>query len=293
MLGNLRLSTARSLFLILTVLFFTVAANAQQQTNDSTAETENPKGESFLNETAPEASDKKKFARKETSFFEPPVVNKTAAAAEIGEERDTIPPDRTYKHRRGAIEYNFEFGVAPFKPARFAGPREYDIDARKMLTFDLRVGRTIGTKGPVTYAYMFGITPLVVAFKNEVVNPSYVSASITPGVEPVRRETSYGFGIAPANFRFTFLPNRRIKPFLKLGAGGLFFNKSMPVPRSGRYHFMGDWGGGLIIHPKDDPKRFFTIGARYLHISNANIRGRINNPGYNAVTLYFGFSIFR
>jgi len=106
------------------------------------------------------------------------------------------------------------------------------------------------------------------------------------------RETTYGFGISPANFRFTFLPNRRIKPFLKLGAGFLYFNKPLPISESGHYQFMGDYGGGFMVHLKNS-KQFLTFGYRYFHISNANIHGKINNPGYNANIFYVGFSFFK
>lgn len=301
MLGSLRLS-GKSLLLILTVLFFTVSDISAQQPQINNSPKQNTESESTLSDSLKNSlSDSLKnsfetkvFDEKETRFSAASVVNKPAAEHNEEEEvPDTIRTNYVYKHKRGATEYNVEFGVSPLKPARFAGPREYDIDHRKMLTLDVRIGRTLGTVGPVTYAYMFGVTPLVVAFKNEVGNPAYVSPTATPNVAPTHRETSYGFGVTPANFRFTFMPNRRIKPFLKLGAGALFFNKPVPVPYAGRIHFQGDWGGGLIIHPKDEPKKFFTIGARYLHLSNANVHGRRNNPGYNAITFYLGFSVFK
>jgi Lipid A 3-O-deacylase (PagL) len=284
MLGILRLA-AGGLFLILTVFFFTVAA----QTNDSLRED--------LQKTESSTESTQKPIEKEslTSFFKPdenPQISPKSAAT-VTDEPQMTTERSVYKHRRGAIEYNFEFGVAPFRPTHFAGPDEYDRSGRRMTTLDIRIGRTIGTVKGVSYAYMFGITPLVVAFRNEVKNASYVSPTATPNVYPTIRETTYGFGITPANFRFTFLPNHRIKPFIKLGAGALYFNKAMPIPVAGRYHFMGDWGGGLMIHSKKNPKRFLSIGYRYFHISNANIYGKENNPGYNANTFYIGFSFFK
>ncbi|MDQ3798518.1 MAG: acyloxyacyl hydrolase [Acidobacteriota bacterium] len=298
MLENLRLA-AGSLFLILTVLFFTVAAQQQQSNNllkttaaAATAAEKDLKNESDSIESIQTPFEPEIYSAKETSFFKPGKFefnpSKPAKA-----DTETVQNNYLYKHRRGAIEYNFEFGVAPFRPSKFAGPDEYDRSRRKMTTLDIRIGRTLGTKKGVTYAYLFGITPLVVAFKNEVRNPAFVSATATPTVSPTVRETSYGFGISPANFRFTFMPNRRIKPFLKLGAGALYFNKPIPVPVAGRYHFMGDWGGGLMIHSRKNPKRFLSLGYRYFHISNANIYGKKNNPGYNANTLYIGFSVFK
>lgn len=284
--GILRLA-AGSLFLILTVLFFTVSA---QQPNDSLKE--DLKTESGFIESIQTPFERGFLAKKETNFFAPD-KSEFNPAKPVAAQDETTQTRSVYKHRRGAIEYNFELGIAPFPPTHFAGPEEYDRSKRKMTTLDIRIGRTIGTAKGVSFAYMFGVTPLVVAFNNEVKNPAYISPTATPNVYPTRRETTYGFGIAPANFRFTFLPNRRIKPFLKLGAGAIYFNKSIPIPVAGRYHFMGDWGGGLMIHSKRNPKRFVSLGYRYFHISNANIYGKENNPGYNANTFYIGFSFFK
>lgn len=291
MLGILRLASG-SLFLILTVLFFTVAAQ-EQQTNESLRAAEDSETESGFIEPAQTPSEAGIFTKKKTNFFAPrePVTRKPAGTTEQRAGAQNGQPN--YKHRRGAIEYNFELGIAPFPPTHFAGPSEYDRSGRRMTTIDIRIARTIGTAKGVSFAYMFGVTPLVVAFKNEVRNPAYISPTATPNVYPTVRETTYGFGISPANFRFTFLPKRRVKPFIKLGAGGIYFNKSLPIPAAGRYHFMGDWGGGLMIHSKKNPKRFLSIGYRYFHISNANIYGKENNPGYNANTFYLGFSFFK
>jgi len=284
MLGILRLA-AGSLFLILTVFFFTVAA----QIKDSLKE--DLKTESVFTESTQPSFDKEFSTKKKTDFFTPRelVIRKPSETTEPEAQNQRS----VYKHPRGGIEYNFEFGFAPFRPTKFAGPDEYDRSQRRLTTLDIRISRTIGTVKGVSYAYMFGVTPLVVAFNNEVKNPAYISPTATPNIYPTMRETTYGFGISPANFRFTFMPNRRVKPFLKLGAGALYFNKAMPVPYAGRYHFMGDWGGGLMIHSKNNPKRFLSLGYRYLHISNANIYGKENNPGYNANTFYIGFSFFK
>jgi hypothetical protein len=288
MLGILRLA-AGSLFLILTVLFFTASA---QETEDSPEK--DLRGESALTESTETGAEKESFIKRGIGFFTPAENRFTSKPVETGEDEPQATTDRSvYKHRRGEIEYNFELGIAPFAPTHFAGPEEYNRSGRKMATFDIRIARTIGTAKGVSYAYMIGVTPLVVALKNEVRNPAYISPTATPKVYPTIRETTYGFGISPANFRFTFLPNRRIKPFIKLGAGFLYFNKSLPIPVAGRYHFMGDWGGGLMVHSKKNPKRFLSFGYRYFHISNANIYGKENNPGYNANTFYIGFSFFK
>lgn len=288
MLGISRLA-AGSLFLILTALFFTAAA---QQTEDSPAK--DLKDEPAFTESIQTPPVREILSQKETKLFtrrKNGLVKRKSADDNV--EPETINVNNIYKHRRGGIEYNFELGIAPFAPTHFAGPTEYDRTGRRMTTIDIRLARTFGTVKGVSFAYMIGVTPLVVALKNEVRNPADISPTAKPNLYPTKRETTYGFGVTPANFRFAFLPNRRVKPFIKLGAGFLYFNKSIPIPTAGRYHFMGDWGGGLMVHSKKNPKRFVSLGYRYFHISNANLYGEENNPGYNANTFYIGFSFFK
>ncbi|HEX8249995.1 MAG TPA: acyloxyacyl hydrolase [Pyrinomonadaceae bacterium] len=288
MLGILRLA-AGSLFLILTVLFFTVAA---QQKNDSLREV--LPGESSLSESTRTMIEKESFIKKETSFFKPPENHSVfpESAETVEPEPQTTTERSVYRARRGAVEYNFEVGIAPFDPTHFTGEKTYNTTGRKLGTLNFRLGRVIGTPKSITVTYLFGFTPLVVARANEVRNPAYISPLATPGVPKTKRETSFGFGATPANFRFTFFPGSRVKPFAQVGAGVLYFNKPMPIPESRRLQFTGDFGGGFIVH-LTNPKHFMIFGYKYFHISNGNIGGKKWNPGYNANVFYIGFSFFK
>ena len=290
MLGILRLA-AGSLFLILTVLFFTAAA--QQTTNSPEKDL---KSEAARTESIQTGTEKESSVKKENGFFAP-VENRFISSEPIsngaGESPETTVNERSiYKHRRGAIEYNFEVGIAPTDPTHFTGEKTYNTTGRKLGTLNFRIGRVIGTTKGITFTYLFGFTPLVIARANEVKNPAYVSPIATPDVQPTKRETGYGFGVTPANFRFTFLPDKRVKPFAQVGAGLLFFNKPMPIPESRRLQFTGDFGGGFMVH-LTNPKQFMTFGYKYFHISNGNIGGHQWNPGYNANVFYIGFSFFK
>lgn len=201
------------------------------------------------------------------------------------------PEDYLYRLTRGTKEYLFEPGVAPWKPSHFAGPEEFDTSHRKMAFANFRLGRVIGTKGNVSYSYLFGFMPLTVAFRNEIPNPVYVSQQTTPGVERTIRTTTYGVGITPANFRFLFRANKRVKPFAQAGAGLVMYNHPMPIPETRRFNLTGDFGGGVMIH--SSPDRAWTIGYRYFHISNGNLTEKVYNVGYNANSIYLGYSIFK
>lgn len=212
----------------------------------------------------------------------------TEAQADESEKRpEALPP---YQLARGEKEFQVEFGVSPFNPSNFAGPKEYDVYGRDLYLANFRVGRVIGTKGRVTYEYLFGATPLAVFTQNEVANPDYVSATATPNVAPTKREITYGVGVQPVNFRFIFLPRRRIKPYAQAGAGLLYTTKPVPVPVSRTINLTGDFGGGVMYMLSE--KRAVNFGYKYFHISNGNIGGKINNPGYNANVFSVTYSFF-
>jgi hypothetical protein len=206
----------------------------------------------------------------------------TSASMEKTETRDD------YKLRRGDRELQIEFGVSPFNPSNFAGPKEFDVYGRHLYLATFRVGRIVGTKRNVSYEYLFGATPLAVFTKNEVKNPAYISPTATPNVAPTKRENTFGVGIEPINFRFIFLAKNRLKPYAQVGAGVLFTNKAVPVPRSKPFNLTGEFGGGLMCMLSK--KRAVNFGYKYFHISNGNIGGKINNPGFNANVFYVNYS---
>jgi hypothetical protein len=203
---------------------------------------------------------------------------------------DADDPENIYKLKRGAKEFAFEYGISPFNPSNFAGPKEFDVYGRDLHLVTLRLGRVIGTKKNVSYQYMFGVTPLAVFTKNEVVNKDYVSPTETPNIQPTKRETTYGIGFQPVNFKFIFFAKNRLKPYAQAGAGVMFTNKAVPVPRSTLFQLTGDFGGGLMYMISE--KRAVSLGYKYFHISNGNINGKINNPGFNANVFYANYSFF-
>lgn len=234
-------------------------------------------------------------------FFAAPAFTQTPAINEANENSAKTAPNTkrlpelpadsgSYKPQRGAKEYNFEVGYSPFEPTNFNGKKEFNTAGRKLGSVNFKLGRVIGTKKGVTYTYLFGLTPIVVLLKNEVKNNDYVSMQATPNISPTKRETSYGAGVTPANFRFTFFPHERIKPYLQAGAGFLVLNKPIPIPESKRLQFTGDMGGGLMIH--QSPDRAWFLGYKYYHISNGNRTRKIYNPGFNANVFYLGYSFF-
>jgi len=225
----------------------------------------------------------------ETTKDKAPLPNESTVVQMSASEENT-ETEEPYKLRRGDKEIAAEYGISPFNPSNFAGPKEFDVYGRDLHLMSFRFGRIIGTKKNISYQYMFAVTPLAIFTKNEVVNPDYVSPTATPTVAPTMRETSYGIGFQPVNFKFIFLAKNRLKPYAQVGAGILFTNKAVPVPRSTLFQATGDFGGGLMYMLS--PKRSVSLGYKYFHISNININGKINNPGFNANVFYLNYSFF-
>jgi hypothetical protein len=226
-----------------------------------------------------------KINTNETSSPDKPVAAQTGV-----EEKHSEPLD--WQLRRGNKTFTLEYGISPLNPSNFAGPKEFDVYGRDLHLFSFRFGRVVGTKKNVSYEYMFGVTPLAIFRANEVVNEDFVSPTETPLVAPTKRETSYGIGFQPVNFKFMFFAKNRLKPYAQVGAGILVTNKSVPVPRSTLFQLTGDFGGGFMY--MTSPKRAVSLGYKYFHISNGNINGKINNPGFNANVFYINYSfLFR
>ncbi len=213
--------------------------------------------------------------------------DKTTVISASGDEKE-IAPDETYLLKRGTKELQLEYGISPFNPSNFAGPKEFDVYGRHLHLFTVRFARVIGTKKNVSYQYMFGATPLAIFTKNEVVNTDYVSPIATPNIAPTKRETTYGTGFQPVNFKFIFLAKNRLKPYAQTGSGIMVTNKAVPVQRSTLFQLTGDFGGGVMYMLS--AKRAVNVGYKYFHISNGNINGKINNPGFNANVFYVNYS---
>lgn len=204
------------------------------------------------------------------------------------DEETAETPD--YTLRRGDKEIAVEYGISPFNPSNFAGPKEFDVYGRDLHLVSVRFGRVIGTKNNVSYEYLFGITPLAVFSKNEVHNDKYISTIATPDEPLTIRKTTYAVAIQPVNFKFMFFAKKRLKPYAQVGAGLLYANKPVPVPYSKRFNLTGDFGGGLMYMLSEN--RAVSLGYKYFHISNGNIGGKINNPGFNANVFYLNYSFF-
>lgn len=102
-------------------------------------------------------------------------------------------------------------------------------------------------------------------------------------VEPSRL---YGFGIAPAVWRWNFEPRPRWSAFAELSMGGLW--TSAPIPDGlARANFTAHWGGGVRLFPSG--RHALVLGYRFQHLSNGNQQQ--SNPGVNSHVVLVGLSM--
>ena len=95
----------------------------------------------------------------------------------------------------------------------------------------------------------------------------------------------YGAGIAPAVWRWNFLPLRRWSVFAELSMGGLWTTDPLPEGTQ-NVNFTAHWGGGVRWHTSSQDSVVFSY--RFQHFSNGNQLS--TNPGVNSHVLLAGWS---
>lgn len=103
------------------------------------------------------------------------------------------------------------------------------------------------------------------------------------------RKTITGAGLSPVGFQLNFRRREHVQPFAQASGGFLYFAERVPDTRGAQFNFTGDFGGG--VQWKTGPRRAWTVGYRYHHVSNG-YRADVN-PGFDSNLFYVGFSIFR
>jgi len=185
-----------------------------------------------------------------------------------------------YKLEKGRNEFRIWAGAGP-SFGKFTGLSRDESDGRAMAMIGLRYGRVLYSGNNFAFQYAVDAIPLVIASNN------VVRRDTSPSTRS--RETTYGAGFNPVGLKGIFKPRSRIKPFVGVNLGVLYFNKQFPVPDSSRLNFNSELDGGIMIFNRS--RRAITLGAKFSHISNAST-GNLN-PGLNTVLFYAGYSTFR
>ena len=191
--------------------------------------------------------------------------------------------DEPYTLKKGDNEFGFWGGGSFAATTVFGGLRDDEARGRKFFIAAFRYGRTLAANDSVALQHTFDAIPVAVATGN-------IAQVITVGpVTTFRRETAYGGGLTPLGLQLDFANGSRVHPFIHVNGGGLIFNKSVPLPDSGQFAFVGEAGAGVRIFTSE--RRAATLGVRFHHISNGDRLG--SNRGLNQFVIYAGFSIFK
>jgi hypothetical protein len=174
-----------------------------------------------------------------------------------------------YSLTRGTNEFGLWAGGSP-NSSEFIGLTE----DRNLFLLGLRYGRVLAAWDSISLQYTLDIIPVALMFEPD----------------RVRRgdSTIYGAGLTPLGFKLNFGQQSRIKPFIALSVGFLYFERDVPVPGSSRFNFTPELGLGLQYFLA--PKSAITLGYKLQHISNAGISSR--NPGVDFHLFYAGYSFF-
>jgi hypothetical protein len=103
-----------------------------------------------------------------------------------------------------------------------------------------------------------------------------------------QEKTIYGFDITPVLLKWNFTGPRGMIPYFEVGAGMLITSDDVPE-QTFPFNFTPQAGFGF--HILTGPKQAFTIGFRYMHISNGGLESP--NPGINTIQVLAGYHWFR
>jgi hypothetical protein len=213
----------------------------------------------------------------------PGLTARTAAPKAQGTDGD----DNVYRLKRGDNEFGFWTGAAFFATTAFGGLTDAEAADRSFAVAAFRYGRTLAANRSMALQYTLDAIPLAVATGN--ITASTTVATPAGTVTQFRRERAFGGGVTPLGLQLDFRNSKRVKPFIHVNGGLLVFNKSVPLPDSGKLALVGEAGGGIRIF--NERRGATTLGVRFHHISNGDRAG--SNRGLNQIIFSLGFSIFR
>lgn len=100
----------------------------------------------------------------------------------------------------------------------------------------------------------------------------------------------YGIAFEPVVLRWNSgLRLGRITPYIELAGGGVRTNNNLPSGNTSDFNFTASGGAGFYLHSKG--RRTWDLGARWAHISNANLG--IQNPEFNGIQIRLAFHWYR
>lgn len=179
----------------------------------------------------------------------------------------------------GSNEINIWVGGSVKPITAFSGITPEEARSRKFFIVGLGYARAIAVSKSLALQYTADVIPIAIA-TNDILK-------FTAPPEP--RGTAYGFGLIPLGLRLNFRNGAKTKPFIAIAAGGMLFNRPVPLPDAGKFAFALEGGGGIRWFRSSG--RAIFVGAKLHHLSNGNRSG--SNRGLNQLVFYTGFSFMK
>jgi hypothetical protein len=151
-----------------------------------------------------------------------------------------------------------------------------------------RLRRPLGSGGDIAAHYTVDLVPLAMmsrplTFPNGP-HPG-CNRELCPESGPLLGDgAAYGFGIIPLGAEISFVPHRRAELTVGASAGGLLFDRKVPLTSGARFNFTASIGAAFAI--LSDAGRGVSIGYRLHHLSNAGMA--VNNPGLASHLFFAG-----
>jgi hypothetical protein len=202
-----------------------------------------------------------------------------------GARAQTQTPDSSHA---GGWSFGMWGGRAHNSPTSIFGV----TPGRNVALTAIRATHTLGTADWAALDYVADLVPAAWVSMREGDQPAtWVCPSqpqrqctLRPATLGQPGAAAYGVGATPFGFQLRFAPSARVQPYLATSGGMLWFDRPVPYPRTSRFNFTADAGGGVIV--RGPAHLALMLGYKLHHISNGGT-ARLN-PGLDGHMLYAG-----
>jgi Lipid A 3-O-deacylase (PagL) len=110
--------------------------------------------------------------------------------------------------------------------------------------------------------------------------------SVSPLLLQVRPQHLYGIAFEPIILRWNSTHELgRVIPYIELAGGAVRTNVNLPAGNTSNFNFTASGGAGFYLRSKSG--RAWDLGARWDHISNADLG--IQNPEFNGIQVRLAY----
>jgi len=219
----------------------------------------------------------------------PAVVPAQAPAANepgASEPAAATPPGKETYHtyRAGDRVFGLWLG-ASLSPSAVFGR----ITDRRLLLTGVRMERVLESRGSVTTTYTLDVHPIAVVTNTPRYSMLRIrdrSGILVDRLVETSRAPVIGAGVSPLGLQFYSARRGGTRIFAGGSAGGIWFNRDMPVAYARRFNFALQLGTGIERAARSGGG--LVLGYKFHHLSNAGTARA--NPGIDGHVIYVGLT---